>query len=59
MATVTTGMNGDKASVVLIAKHEQFDITEHLDPSSARRLGVQLLSAAGRAERADSRPDWP
>jgi hypothetical protein len=59
MATVTTGMNGDKASVVLIAKHEQFDITEHMEPEAARKLAVTLMSAAGRADRAGATPDWP
>jgi len=59
MATVKTGMHDEHESVVLIATHDRYDITEHLTPSQARRLSIELLSAAGRVERADTRPDWP
>lgn len=59
MAQVKTGMNGDAETVVLIAQHAKYDITEHLTASEARRLSIELLSAAGRVERSDARPDWP
>jgi hypothetical protein len=59
MATVKCGMSNGVETVVLIAKHAAYDITEHLSASDARRLGVELLSAAGRVERADTRPEWP
>ena len=59
MATVSTGMSGDAMTVVLQTHHEQYDITEHLQPEQARKLAVRLMSAASRAERAGVRPDWP
>ncbi|ROS61065.1 hypothetical protein EDF38_0144 [Frigoribacterium sp. PhB160] len=59
MAQVKTGMNCDAQTVVLIAQHATCNITEHLTASEARRLSIELLSAAGRVERADARPEWP
>lgn len=59
MATVTTGLDGDRQSVVLVASHADYDVVEHMDPEAAKRLAVQILSAAGRAERAGARPEWP
>ena len=59
MASVTTGRAGNQQTVVLTAKHDDHDITEHLTASEARRLSIELLSAAGRVERSDARPDWP
>ena len=59
MATVTTGMKDERESVVLIAKHDRYDITEHMDASTARRVAVELMSAAGRVERSNIRPYWP
>lgn len=59
MATVKTGMNGDEKSVVLITRHSRYEITEHLTPSESKKLAVQLLSAAGRAERSPAAPEWP
>jgi hypothetical protein len=59
MATVTTGLNGDQKSVVLIARHAECDVVEHMDPETARKLAVTLMSAAGRAERSHAAPEWP
>ncbi len=59
MATVTTGLNGDQKSVVLVARHEQYDVVEHMDPETARKLAVTLMSAAGRVERSPAAPEWP
>lgn len=59
MATVTTGTNGDQKSVVLITNHSRYEITEHLTPSESKKLAVQLLSAAGRAERSAAASEWP
>lgn len=59
MATVTTGMTGDRESVVLKTNHARYEITEHLTVEAAKKLGVQLMAAAGRVERADARPEWP
>jgi hypothetical protein len=42
-----------------VARDNAGKVTEHLDPSGARRLAVQLMAAAGRAERADARSEWP
>jgi hypothetical protein len=56
---VTTGMNGDQKSVVLITNHSRYQITEHLTPSESKKLAVQLLSAAGRAERSAAASEWP
>lgn len=59
MATVTTGLNGDRQSVVLVARHADYDVIEHMDPEAARKLAVTLMSAAGRAERSSTAPNWP
>ena len=59
MAKVTTGMNGDQESVVLITNHSRYEITEHLTPSESKKLAVQLLSAAGRVERPAVASEWP
>jgi hypothetical protein len=59
MAEVTTGMNGDHKSVVLVARHAEYDVVEHMDPETARKLAVTLMSAAGRAERSPAAPEWP
>ena len=59
MATVTTGLNGGRKSVVLVARHADHDVIEHMDPESARKLAVTLMSAAGRAERSAAAPEWP
>jgi hypothetical protein len=59
MATVTIGMNGDERSVVLITNHSCSEITEHLTPLASKKLAVQLLSAAGRAERSAAASEWP
>jgi len=59
VATVTTGLNGGSKSVVLVARHADYDVIEHMDPESARKLAVTLMSAAGRAERSSTAPDWP
>lgn len=56
---MTTGRAGNQQTVVLTAKHDDHDITEHLTASEARRLSIELLSAASRVERSDARPDWP
>lgn len=59
MATVTIGTNGDEKSVVLITNRSRYEITEHLTPSESKKLAVQLLSAAGRAERSAAASEWP
>jgi hypothetical protein len=59
MATVSLGMNGDARSVVLVARHPDSDVIEHMDPEAARKLAVTLMSAAGRAERSSAAPNWP
>lgn len=59
MAQIKTGMHGDVETVVLVAQHGKHFMTEHLTASEARRLSIELLSAAGRVERSDARPDWP
>ena len=59
MATVTTGLNGGSKSVVLVARHADHDVIEHMDPESARKLAVTLMSAAGRAELSAAAPEWP
>ena len=59
MATVSTGMNGNAMTVVLQSRHEKYDITEHMDAQAARRTAIELMSAAGRVERSNTRPDWP
>ena len=59
MAKVTTGMNGDHQSVVLITSHSRYEITEHLTPSESKKLAVQLMSAAGRVERPTVASEWP
>ena len=59
MATVSTGLNGDRQSVVLVASHAGYDVIEHMDPEAARKLAVTLMSAAGRAERSSTVPEWP
>jgi hypothetical protein len=59
MATVTTGLDGGRNSVVLVAHHADYDVIEHMDPEAARKLAVTLMSAAGRAERSSTAPEWP
>jgi hypothetical protein len=59
MAHAETGKESDREVVVLIARRGRYEITEHMSADSARKLGVQLLAAAGRVERSDARPDWP
>lgn len=59
MATVTTGLNAGNKSVVLVARHAECDVIEHMDPESARKLAVTLMSAASRVERSSAAPEWP